>query len=163
MNGWLLDTDVISELRRADRNSQVRIWSDVQPQDRLFLSVVSIAEIRFGAERAASATLRRQLEEWLDAGIRQWLGGRVLSIDENTMFEWLRLVESGRRVGYTFAQPDLFLAASARLHNLCIVTRNVAHFTRAEVAIFDPWQNMLELPGRKPAKVNGVMTLDRLR
>lgn len=162
MNGWLLDTDVISELRKSERNAAVRIWTDVQQQDSLYISVVSIAEIRFGVEAAPSERLRRQLEQWLDLDVRQWFGGRILSIDEDTMLEWFRLVDLGRRTGHTFAQPDLLLAASARVHDLCVVTHNITHFSRAEVAIFDPWQNTLVLPGRKPTKVNGVMTLDRL-
>lgn len=163
MRGWLLDTDVISELRKPDRNSQVKIWIELQPEETLFLSIVSIAEIRFGVRRTANEALRRRLEHWLATDVRQWFAGRIVEIDEDAMLEWIEMVERGRAAGHTFPQPDLLIAASARLHDLCVVTGNVAHFTPAQVAVFDPWHNMLHMPGRKAVKVSGAMTIDRVR
>jgi len=163
VNGWLVDTDVVSELYKPRGDAQVALWADVQPHASLFLSIVSIAEIRFGIERVSNDARRRELEQQVETNVRQWFAGRILELDERTMLEWLRLVDVGRRSGHTFAQPDLFIAASARLNDLCVVTGNVAHFTPAGVPVFNPWQNVLEMPGRKPAKVNGPMTLDRLR
>lgn len=163
MIGWLLDTDVISELGKADCDVQVDIWAKAQPEASLFLSIVSIAEIRFGIERAPTDDRRGQLRLWLETGVRHWFAGRILDISEDTMLEWLRLVQTGRRAGHTFAQPDLFVAATARMRDLCVATRNVAHFSPAEVPVFNPWQNVLAMPGRKPTKMNGMMTLDRVR
>jgi hypothetical protein len=162
VNGWLIDTDVVSELGKPNCDTNVDTWVGVQPEDSFFVSVATIAELKFGIRAAPNVARRRQLQVWLDTVVRPWFGTQVLPIDEPTMMEWLALVESGRKVGHNFPQPDLFLAASARTHDLCIVTGNVAHFSPAGVVIFNPWLNVLERPGHKPRKINGLMTLDQL-
>lgn len=163
MNGWLLDTNIISELRRPGRDERVAIWVDLQPKSSLHISVVSLAEIRFGAERAPTIVLRHTLNHWIDLTLRPWFADRVIAIDEDSIVEWRKLTEEGRSVGYTYSQPDLFIAVAARAHDLCIATRNTNDFIRAGVPVFDPWKNVLELPGQKSTKINGVMTIDRLR
>ena len=163
MNGWLLDTNVVSELRKPTRNADVVLWVDLQPTISLHLSIVSIAEIRFGAARTSSDVKRQRLNKWLDETLRPWFSGRIIGIDEDSILEWRQITEDGRTSGHTFSQPDLFIAVAARRHNLCIATRNTADFIRAGVAVFNPWQNVIESPGRKAQKINGVMTIERLR
>jgi len=140
VNGWLLDTNVISELRKPRCNAQVKAWSDRQDPSAFYLSRVTIAEIRYGIERLpAGDTSREQLESWLSTELRPWFGNRILEVNEDVFLIWRRLVEKGKRQRYTFAQPDLFLAATALLHELCVVTRNVDDFARAEVSVLNPW------------------------
>ena len=82
----------------------------------------------------------RRLPAWLDGTLRPWFTGRILGIDEDVVLEWRRIVARGRARGITFSQPDLFIAAIARLNDLAVVTRNVGDFERAEVPVLNPWE-----------------------
>lgn len=138
--GWLLDTNVISELRRAARwNRQVIAWADSVASSLCFVSIVTIAEIRFGIEGVGDMTFRAALEAWLDQGVRVWFGTRILPVDEQVLLTWRRLVTAGQKAKYTYSQPDSLIAATALAHGLVVVTRNVAAFERAGVPLLDPW------------------------
>ena len=140
MRGWLLDTNVISELRKPNCDARVRAWADGQPPHKLFLSTVTLAEIRYGIELLARTDpLRSRLEVWLAGELRPWFADRICTIDEDVLLVWRRLVEKGRAMRLTFAQPDLFIAAIAILQDLCVVTRNVGDFAAADVAVLNPW------------------------
>lgn len=139
MRGWLLDTNVVSELRKPSCDPAVKAWSDNQPPGSLFLSTVTVAEIRLGIERRDDSAFRRELTAWLDHSLRPWFAERILQVDEEVILEWRRMVEKGRKEGTTFSQPDLFIAATARLHDLSVATRNVTDFERAGVGVFNPW------------------------
>ncbi|MGC1310178.1 MAG: PIN domain-containing protein [Phormidesmis sp.] len=113
MKGWRLDTNVISELRRPNCNPNVKQWADSQLPQSFYLSTVTLAEIRFGIERLQdNADLQQELTEWLDSTLRPWFTERILPVDEDVILVWRRLVEVGRKQGYTFGQPDLFIAAN---------------------------------------------------
>ena len=114
MNGWLLDTNVVSELRKTQPNRGVKAWSDAQPADSFFLSTVTFAEIRFGIERQPDPMLCEELETWLAHRLRPWFEGRIL-------------------------QPDLFIAATAQVHSLTLCTRNERDFREADIPILNPW------------------------
>ena len=129
----------MSELRKARPDPRVKAWSDVQASDRLFLSEVTVAEIRFGIERNAEAKGQSALETWLDQELRPWFEGRVLPVDEDVILEWRRLVARGRERNITFSQPDLFMAATARVHGLTLATRNERDFRHTDVRFFNPW------------------------
>ena len=140
MKGWLLDTNVISELRKSDCDTRVKAWSDGQNPTSLYLSKVTIAEIRYGIERLpAVAASRRRLEAWLANELRPWFADRLLEVDEDVLLIWRRLVEEGKAIHHTFLQPDLFIAATAVLHDLYVVTRNVSDFARTGVPLLNPW------------------------
>jgi hypothetical protein len=131
---------VISELRKPSCDTQVRAWSDSQHPTSLFLSVVTIGEIRYGIERLAAVdSSRKRLESWLANELRPWFSDRLLDVDEDVLVIWRRLVEEGKAIRHTFPQPDLFIAATAILHDLCVVTRNVDGFHRAGVPLLNPW------------------------
>ncbi len=98
-----------------------------------------MAEIRFGIERKADARQRAALEIWLDQELRTWFEGRVLPVDEDVILEWRRLVARGRERNITFSQPDLFIAATARVHGLTLCTRNERDFCHTDVRLFNPW------------------------
>jgi hypothetical protein len=139
VNGFLLDTNVVSELRKPHCHPGVKAWSDRQPMEVLYLSTVTIAEIRYGIEQLSDPSRQSILVLWLDEQLRQWFGGRILAVDEEVILEWRRMVGRGRAVGYTFSQPDLFIAATAAVYHLCVATRNVRDFQMARVAVYDPW------------------------
>ena len=138
--GWLLDTNIVSELRKKARaNKGVRAWAETTPPAICFLSMVNIAEIRLGIERTIDPGFRAELVVWLEDGIRPWFGERVLAVDETTLLTWRRLVRDAQKSGYTYSQPDALIAATALVHGLGVVTRNVADFERAGVALANPW------------------------
>ena len=124
MTGWLLDTIILSELRRPRPEQRVVDFVRGQPLDLLFVSVVTFAEIRFGIECAPDPLRRAELIEWLTHKVRPMLEGRSLPISEDVMLQWRLLVEEGRKVGHTFTQPDLIIAATGLHHGLTIVTRD---------------------------------------
>jgi predicted nucleic acid-binding protein len=140
MKGWLLDTNVISELRKPRCNLNLKNWSDSQPPQSFYLSTVTMAEIRFGIERTQKDDFREALIAWLEGTLRPWFMERILPIDEDVILLWRQLVERGRKQGYVYGQPDLFIAAIALINDLCVVTRNVKDFERTGVAIFNPFE-----------------------
>jgi predicted nucleic acid-binding protein len=139
--GWLFDTNVISELRKGDRSdASVRLWVERVPPSACYLSSVTIAEIQFGIERVANPGLRGELDAWLRDGVRAWFGDRILEVDEAVLLIWRRLAWEGQKARYTYSQPDALIAATAKVHDLAVVTRNTEDFARADVPAFDPWK-----------------------
>lgn len=139
MTGWLLDTNVLSELRRPKPEQRVLAFVAAQPLELLNVSVVTLAEIRFGIEMVSDANRRAELGEWLAHKLRPMFDGRVLPVDEDIMFKWRLLVEEGRKAGHTFSQPDLIIAATALHHGLTVVSRDTADYTKTRVPLFNPW------------------------
>ena len=141
MTDWLLDTNILSELRRPKPEARVVAFVAAQPLDRLFVSAVTLAEIRFGIELVGEAGRRADLGNWLTHQVRPMFDQRVLPISEDVMFKWRLLVEDGRKAGHTFSQPDLIIAATALHHGLTIVSRDVNDFEKARAPIFNPWRD----------------------
>ena len=143
MTDWLLDTNVLSELRRPKPEPRVLAFIAAQSLDRLFVSAVTFAEIRFGIELVAEAGRRAELNDWLAHKVRSMFDERVLATSEDVMFKWRLLVEDGRKAGHTVSQPDLIIAATALHHGLTIVTRDVGDYERARAPVFNPWADSL--------------------
>jgi predicted nucleic acid-binding protein len=139
VSGWLLDTNVISELRRPRPSARVRRFIASQRLDDLFVSTVTFAEIRFGIEAVGDPIRRSELNDWLLHRVRPMFDQRVLEVSEDVMFKWRLLVEEGRKVGHTFSQPDLILAATALQHGLKVVTRDTGDYKLARVPLLNPW------------------------
>ncbi len=139
MTGWLLYTNILSELRKPKAEPKVVGFVRSQPLDRLFISAVTVAEIRFGIELVLDPSRRADLNDWLTRRIRQLFEGRILPISEDIMFKWRLLVENGRKVGHTFSQPDLIIAATGLHHGLTIVTRDTSDYARTGAKSFNPW------------------------
>ena len=138
--GWLIDTNVVSELRKGRHAAApVRIWAECVPPTSCYLSRVTIAEIRFGIERVTDPTFRAELEAWMRDGLLPWFGARIIDVDEHILVRWRQMVWDGQKAGYTYAQPDALLAATAIVHELAVVTRNTADFERAGVRLCNPW------------------------
>jgi len=139
VTGWLLDTNVLSELRRPKPDRKVVAFIAAQPLELLYVSAVTLAEIRLGIEVVTDATKRAELNDWLAHKVRPMFEQRVLSVTEEIMFKWRLLVEDGRKAGYTFSQPDLIIAATALHHGLTVITRNVSDYERVRARVFNPW------------------------
>lgn len=140
MKGYLLDTNILSELRRTRPEAKVVAFVSAQPLESLFVSAVTLAEIRFGIELVEGVHKRSALHDWLQQQLRPMFENRVLPVSEDIMFKWRLLVETGRKVGHTFAQPDLIIAATALHHGLAVVTRDIGGFEKAGVPLVNPWQ-----------------------
>jgi toxin FitB len=141
VTGWLLDTNILSELRRPKPERKVLAFVAAQPLELLYVSAVSFAEIRFGIERLADAGRRAELNDWLALKVRPMFEQRVLAVSEDIMFKWRLLVEEGRKVGHTFSQPDLIIAATALHHGLTVVSRDVGDYRKARAVVYDPWRD----------------------
>ena len=140
MTGWLLDTNVLSELRRPRPERKVVAFVAAQPLELLHVSAVTFAEIRFGIELVTDAGRRAELNDWLAHRVRPMFERRVLAITEDVMFKWRLLVEDGRKAGYTFSQPDLIIAATALHHGLTVVSRDISDYQKARVPVLNPWR-----------------------
>lgn len=143
MTGWLLDTNILSELRRPKPERKVLAFVAAQPLELLYVSAVTLAEIRFGIELLPDVARRSELNDWLAHNVRPMFEQRVLVITEDIMFKWRLMVEEGRKVGHTFSQPDLIIAATGRHHGLTIVSRDTADYVKAQVTVFNPWTDRL--------------------
>lgn len=141
MSAWLLDTNVISELRRPRPNERVRRFIARQRLEDLFVSAVTFAEIRFGIETLEDPSRRAELGDWLLHRVRPLFAQRVLEVSEDVMFRWRLLVEEGRKSGHTYSQPDLIIAATALHHGLTLVSRDVGDFERTRVRLVNPWRD----------------------
>lgn len=141
MTGWLLDTNVLSELRRPKPERKVLAFVVAQPLELLYVSAVTFAEIRFGIELVTDAARRSELNDWLAHRVRPMFEQRVLAITEDIMFRWRLLVEDGRKTGYTFSQPDLIIAATALHHGLTVVSRDVSCYQKASAPVLNPWSD----------------------
>lgn len=137
---WLLDTDVLSELRRSRPDRKVTSFVSAQTLESLHVSSVTFAEIRFGIEILEDAGRRSALQDWLAHKVRPMFESRVLGVTEDVMFRWRLMVEEGRKAGHTFSQPDLIIAATALQHGLTVVSRNERDYRRAGVPVLNPWK-----------------------
>jgi len=148
VTGWLLDTNILSELRRPKPERKLVAFIAAQPLERLYVSSVTFAEIRFGIEVVPDPSRRAGLIDWLTHNVRPMFEQRVLAITEDIMFRWRLMVEDGRQTRHTFSQPDLIIAATAFHHGLTVVTRDVSDYARAHVPVFNPWVD--PLPAASP-------------
>jgi predicted nucleic acid-binding protein len=139
VTAWLLDTNILSELRRPKPERKILAFIAAQPLEFLYVSSVTFAEIRFGIERVTDANRRAQLNDWLAHKVRPMFEQRTLAVTEDIMFKWRLLVEDGRKVGHTFSQPDLIIAATALQHGLTVVSRDVTDYQKAHAPVFNPW------------------------
>ena len=136
---WLLDTNILSELRRPRPEIRVLDFVAACPLDQLYVSTVTLAEIRYGIEGVTEPERRAELNQWLRERVRPMFEHRVLEISEDVMLRWRVLVDQGRKTGRTFSQPDLIIAATALEYDMTLVTRNVKDFTGLSLKIVNPW------------------------
>lgn len=136
---FLLDTNVVSEWVRPRPDPGVVAWLAEADEDRVFISVVTLAELRHGVERMERGARRRRIEDWLGRALPARFEGRILPIDEAVAETWGRVVAEGEARGRPIGPMDAFIAATARVHGLSVVTRNAADFESAVRDVVDPW------------------------
>lgn len=146
--GWLLDTNILSELRRPKPERKVLAFVEAQPLEQLYISAVTLAEIRFGIEILPDVRRRSELNDWLAHKVRPMFDQRVLPITEDVMLKWRLMVEEGRKTGHTFSQPDLIIAATAQHHGLTVASRDTSEYEKAGVPVFNPWLETVPAEGK---------------
>ena len=140
MNGFLLDTNVLSEFkRRGEPDPHVREWLRATDPDLLWASVLSFGEIRKGIERLAVGKRRTDLEHWFEHDLDQWFEERLLPVTKAVAERWGVLSARALDYGTPLPNVDGLIAATALEHDLILVTRNVKDFVGLEVTIVDPW------------------------
>lgn len=134
----LLDTCVLSELRRPKGNPGVRRAVEAPESDSLFVSVVSIGEIAKGIALLKESKNKRELQEWLQA-LERYYADRVLPVGLETSRTWGELTAAAQKAGKIVAASDGLIAATARRHGLHLMTRNTEHFEPTDVLLLNPW------------------------
>lgn len=137
--GYLVDTNVISELAKPSPQPEVRRWAQLVDQASLFLSVITIGELRKGIVLHPDPVRRARLEKWKQEVLNQWFAGRILDITDAIAERWGELSAASQQAGHPLPVLDLLLAATAAEHGLTVVTRNVAHFQGVGVDVLSPW------------------------
>ena len=135
---YLLDTNVVSEPKRARPASSVIAWLAVQASADLFMCALAVGELRRGVLRLGPGARRTELTAWL-AVVTEDFGDRILPIDARVADAWAELAERNRTRGLTVGLADELIAATALANDLTLVTRNVRHFDQAGCRLFDPW------------------------
>lgn len=137
---YLLDTNVISEGAKPRPDPRVVEWLAQVDEDLVFLSVVTLAEIRRGIELLWASRRHDRLESWLVEELPVRFERRVLPIDGTVAAAWGVLMARAQRMGIGLSAIDAFIAATAEVHEMTLVTRNTADFERFGVALLNPWQ-----------------------
>jgi len=135
---FLLDTNAVSEWVKPRPNPGLIAWMESTDEDRIFISVVSIAELHYGVERMAAGSRRSRLERWVHHDLPLRFEGRVLPVDADVAAAWGRTVSRSEAAGHPMGAMDAFLAATAEIHRLTLVTRNVKDFPLLK-AVLNPW------------------------
>ena len=135
---FLLDTNTVSEWVKPRPNPGLMDWMESADEDRIFISVVSLAEIRYGVERLAAGRRRNHLEQWLRYELPLRFENRILPVDVAIAEVWGKTVLRSEAAGRPIGVMDAFLAATAETHQLTLVTRNVSDFPLFK-ALLNPW------------------------
>lgn len=139
MPGYLLDTNVVSELVKAVPDRRVLAWVAQQAASDLHLSAVALGEIARGVAKLMSGRRRDSLMRWVERDLQAQFEGRILAFDQGAAVIWGRWMGEADRAGRPLASADAQIAATAIRHGLVVVTRNVAGYRIAGVAIVNPW------------------------
>lgn len=135
---YLIDTNVLSELRRREPNKGVVEWFEQRPATTLYLSVLTLGEIRKGIDSLVNDDRQLKLLDWLEVELPQFFSGRILNVDAYVADRWGRL---NAQMGRPIPAIDSLLAATALTHGLKLVTRNVRDFNYPELDVINPWQD----------------------
>lgn len=137
---YLLDTCVLSEFTKRQPCSDVVVWMAATEEERLFLSVLSLGEIKRGIERLPESRRKDELGVWLNGLLLSRFARRLIVLDAEVMLVWGGLTSRLEREGKTMPVVDSLIAASVLCHNLVLVTRNETDFVHAGVSVVNPWR-----------------------
>ncbi|MFT4060417.1 MAG: type II toxin-antitoxin system VapC family toxin [Legionella sp.] len=135
---YLLDTNVISELVKPTPNERVLRWIDGINSDQLYLSVISIGEIRKGVAKILDPRRQEKISQWLEVELPDYFEERILNINLTIADMWGQLQSKNK--GYMLPAIDGLIAATAQVHNLTLVTRNTKDFNQVSINIINPWE-----------------------
>jgi predicted nucleic acid-binding protein len=135
---YLIDTNVLSELVRPTPNKNVLRWFENVPDESLYISVLTLGEIRKGIEKISDKSKREKLRIWLEHEIPNWFGTHILSIDIKIADRWGKMLS---QLNQPAAAIDSLIAATALQHDLSLVTRNVTDFNFPTLDVINPWDN----------------------
>jgi toxin FitB len=138
---FLLDTNVISEWVKPRPNPAVVKWLAEADEDRVFISVVTLAELRHGVERMPRSARRHRLDVWLTEQLPLRFEERTLAIDRETADSCGRMMARGQREGRSVGTMDAFIAATAERHDLTLVTRNISDFEILRIRLLNLWRD----------------------
>ncbi len=136
---YILDTNVVSELVAREADQKVVNWVDSIDSESVFLSVITIGELKKGIEKLPDSKRKKTLESWLEEDLLVRFRGRILPLDIPVLLTWGRLVASLEKEGKPLPAIDSLLAATAAQTGFTLVTRNAGHFDPAGISVFDPW------------------------
>ena len=136
---FLLDTNIISEGAKPRPDAGVMDWLASIDEEQLHLSIVSLAELRHGIERLDTGRRKTALDLWLTEQLPARFDDRLLPVDAETADAWGRIVAAAQAVGRPIGAMDAFIAATAKQHQLTLVTRNIADFEATGIRLFNPW------------------------
>jgi toxin FitB len=140
VNGFLIDTNVISEFVKPQPEERVIRWLNDADPESLFVSVVTFGEIRLGIENMPHGKRRAALEDWVEHQLPAWFDSNLLPVTRPIADHWARLTIATKSAGGRIAMADGLIAATAIAHGLAIVTRNIGDFVNSGVAIVNPWE-----------------------
>lgn len=135
----VLDTNVLSEVTKPRPDARVLNWLNELDEDRCFISVVSIAEIRRGVVLMDQGRKRDALDEWLTSDLPHRFEHRVLPVEERVALAWGDLMGAAKRNGRGLSSMDGLIAATAIAHDLALATRNIKDFESYGIHLIDPW------------------------
>jgi len=139
VNGYLVDTNVPSELTREKPDARVATFLKSAERENVFLSVMTIGEVCKGIDMLPPGQKRSLLQDWLELDLRSWFTGRILPVTEAIAERWGHLAATAKEQGLTLAVVDGVIAATAVEHGLTLVTRNEKDFAGLGVALLNPW------------------------
>lgn len=142
MSGFLLDTNIPSEIIRTRPDPQVHAWVRAQDDSTLHLSVVTIGELRKGLTILRESKRRTELQEWLENDLIPLFTGRILPVTQAIADRWGVLSGTRQIAGRPLSMADGILAATAMEHGLTLVTRNVKDFEDLGSTILNPWESL---------------------
>ena len=145
MSGFLLDTNIPSETVKLRPDARVTAWISAQRNPTLFVSVITIGELRRGFVTlpASEAERRERLEQWLERDVMLWFDGRILPVTKEIADRWGAMDVACQLRGTPANTVDGLIAATAIEHGLTVATRNVKDFARFApfgVPVFNPWE-----------------------
>lgn len=136
---FILDTNVVSELVAREADQNVVNWVDSIDSESVFLSVITIGELKKGIERLPDSERKKALESWLEGDLLVRFHGRILSLDIPILLNWGKLVARLERNGKPLPAIDSLLAATVAQTGFTLATRNTSHFVPAGISVLDPW------------------------
>lgn len=136
---YLLDTNVISEFRKEYPDTNVIDWLAKVDEERTLISVITVAELRRGVALLKDGQRKALLAAWVDKVLADRFDGRILDVTQPVAARWGLIMANAKQSGLALDFMDGFLAATAQVHSLCVVTRNVRDFQQLDLMIVNPW------------------------